>query len=156
MLAVLMAGIVVVGGIVLMQGKKESIAPVSPVIDEQQTTSTPVVEEDTQKQSPQDGVYTVVPVESKAEWAGSKKLIAEWIDTGTIAIKEGEFTVVSSTVTGTVVFDMTSIQVTGTGKGAEGNPLLEKHLKSADFFEVETYPTAVFAPALCFLPSCFM
>ena len=42
---------------------------------------------------------------------------------------------------GEIVFDMNSIKATSTGKG-DGQDGLTKHLKSEDFFEVETYPEA--------------
>jgi polyisoprenoid-binding protein YceI len=98
-----------------------------------------------QKEAVVEGAYTVSLEDSTVQWTGSKKLIKEWVDTGTIALKEGTFTVSGAQmVSGSIVFDMTSIETQNTGAGEEASPKLSTHLKSADFFEVETYPSATF------------
>lgn len=82
------------------------------------------------------GVYAVNIDESTIEWKGFKPTGSHL---GTINIASGNFTMGDNGINGgTFVFDMTSI------KDSEGNARLEGHLKSADFFEVETYPTATF------------
>jgi polyisoprenoid-binding protein YceI len=90
-----------------------------------------------------DGVYAVSVSESRVGWEGKKTLIKDYVDTGTLAIKEGSIRVSEGDVTAEIVFDMTSIKThsTGSGKGESG---LERHLKSDDFFSVEAFPTSVF------------
>ncbi len=91
-----------------------------------------------------DGVYQLTASASRMEWSGSKTLIANYIDRGTVAIASGSATVASGAVTqGTVTVDLTTITTISTGQGS-GETMMQKHLKSADFFDVEKYPTAVF------------
>jgi hypothetical protein len=81
---------------------------------------------------------------SEAKWTGSKKLIKEYFDNGTIAIKGGNAVFSRGVLTGgEVVFDMTTITATSTGKG-DGEDMLSGHLKSADFFDVEKWNEAKF------------
>ncbi len=91
----------------------------------------------------ENGTFTVIPSESVARWEGKKTLIKDYIDTGTLGIKEGMISVSSDQFEGTVVFDMQSLKTLSTGKGG-GESGLERHLKSDDFFSVEKFPTAVF------------
>ncbi len=88
--------------------------------------------------------YSVDAAASKIEWSSEKKLI-EWKHNGTVAIKSG--VLYKSTdaekgdmVTGRIIVDMTTL--TNLDKGGP-NETLVKHLKSADFFDVETYPEAM-------------
>lgn len=91
------------------------------------------------------GTYVVDVEQSTAEWTASKKIVTDWVDSGTISVQEGRVEVAEDMmVSGKLVFDMSSIAVINTGAGEKGNASLEKHLKSADFFEVETYPSATF------------
>jgi polyisoprenoid-binding protein YceI len=87
-----------------------------------------------------DGVYSVASSTSVA-WSGDKPLIAGYVDSGVLNIKEGSLDISGENMTGRFVFDMQSItaETTGAGGGAER---LTTHLKSADFFEVEKYPLA--------------
>lgn len=117
--------------------------------DTMPSTDTSTSTEDTanMKQSPiADGTYALVAAESIINWKGSKKLIANYNDTGTINLKDGMFSVKDSIVTdGAVTFDMKTITASSTGKGVGDFPgMLEKHLKSDDFFGVEKNPTAEF------------
>lgn len=91
-----------------------------------------------------DGTYALVATSSSMEWEGTKTLIVNYTDRGTVAIASGSATVQNGKVTkGTVTVDMTSIKTLKTGKGS-GEGQQEKHLKSADFFDVVKYPTSVF------------
>jgi polyisoprenoid-binding protein YceI len=91
-----------------------------------------------------DKVYAVNPADAKVTWTGRKVVLKNWIDSGTIALKEGAFEVKGdSVVLNKFVFDMTSIAAMETGSG-KGQDMLSKHLKSADFFDVEKFPTATF------------
>ena len=81
---------------------------------------------------------------SNATWTGSKTLIKEYFDSGTISIKSGNALFEKGAlVGGLVVFDMSSIKATSTGGGG-GEDRLSGHLKSDDFFGVEKYPEAKF------------
>ncbi len=94
---------------------------------------------------PSDAVeYAVDAAASKIEWSSEKKLI-DWKHNGTVAIKSG--VLYKSTdkekgdmVTGRIIVDMTTL--TNLDKGGP-NVTLVKHLKSPDFFNVETYPEAM-------------
>lgn len=103
-------------------------------------TETASVQSNTQ--GVKDGGYTVLSSESTVQWKGSKTLIANYEDTGTLAIKEGEFNVSNGVVSsGKVVFDMSSIKALTTG-GGSGQDRLSGHLKSADFFDVSKFGEA--------------
>ncbi len=144
----IVALVIVIGAIAFMQ--KEEPTQVANTNTPAITEPTVAVDQDNEPAMPEatpiaDGTYTVVPAESTATWTGKKTLIAEWVDTGTIQMKEGSFVVDNNTITsGQVVFDMSSISAATTGSGS-GQDKLAKHLKSADFFDVEQYPTATFA-----------
>jgi len=91
-----------------------------------------------------DKVYKVDPADAKITWTGRKVVLKNWIDTGTIALKEGTFEVKGDVVVSNkFVIDMTSITAIKTGAGG-GQATLSKHLKSADFFDVDKFPTSTF------------
>jgi len=91
----------------------------------------------------EDGTYAIDAGASRVEWSGRKTLIANYVDTGTLNVKEGSIEVKNGTVTGTVVMDMTSITTLTTGSG-KGMDMQANHMKSDDFFAVETHPTSTF------------
>mgnify|MGYP000005617508 CR=1 FL=1 len=89
---------------------------------------------------PDNGQYTMDTDQSKLEWMGSKMGAVE---KGTIPIRSCTFTVEDNRlVSGELVVDMVGIQSTS----QEGLAARElgKHLRSADFFDVSTYPTAAY------------
>lgn len=89
-----------------------------------------------------DGVYVLDVAQSKIEWTGSKTLIKEYYDNGTLLFTNGTVTVSDGAIAaGAFTVDMKSFSVTSTGKGS-GNDTLANHLKSADFFDVATHPVA--------------
>lgn len=87
-------------------------------------------------------VYTVDTDASVINWVGSKP---GGEHTGTVKMTTGELMVEGDElVGGNFVLDMNTItnaDLAGTDKQAK----LEGHLKTGDFFEVETYPSATFA-----------
>lgn len=87
-------------------------------------------------------VYKVNTEKSKVEWLG-KKVTGQ--HNGHISLKEGSVDVKGGKLTGgTFVMDMTSI----TNEDLTDQSMNDKlvgHLKSDDFFGVETHPTATFA-----------
>jgi polyisoprenoid-binding protein YceI len=92
-----------------------------------------------------DGTYLLVAASSSMEWDGRKTLIVNYIDRGTVKLSAGQAVVRDGApVSGSVTVDMTSISTTSTGRGS-GESMQEKHMKSADFFDVAKYPTASFA-----------
>ncbi len=101
------------------------------------TEETATIEAETAMATIQDAVTYAVNIEkSIIEWQGFKPTGTH---KGTIAITNGGFTVGDDGINGgSFVFDMNSIEE------SEDNARLIGHLKSADFFEVETFPTATF------------
>ena len=78
---------------------------------------------------------------SVINWKGHKVTGSH---TGTLKLKAGELIYTADALTGGYfVVDMTSINCTDLQPG-KGKEKLEGHLKSADFFGVEKYPTARF------------
>lgn len=83
--------------------------------------------------------YTAIPSKSVLKWNG-KKVTGE--HSGKINLKEGSFSVANNKVSaGKFVIDMASI--TNDDLEGEWNQKLVGHLKSDDFFGVETYPEAI-------------
>ena len=90
-----------------------------------------------------DGKY-VLSADSVVNWTGKKTLIVGYEDDGIVPVKSGNFEVINgNVVSGNIVLDMNGIRADKTGVG-QGESGLEKHLKSDDFFSVESYPEASF------------
>ena len=90
----------------------------------------------------QDGNYVINKVKPKVTWAASK-LTGDGHN-GTLYIQSGKFKLENGEITeGKVIFDMKRIEVTDlTG---EDKASLEGHLRSGDFFNVDTHPKATMA-----------
>ena len=85
--------------------------------------------------------YQISPAESTITWSGSK---LTGTHNGTIKIQNGLLAAEGSKITsGTFTIDMTSITNVDLA-GTDGAAKLEGHLKNADFFDVEKFPTAMF------------
>jgi polyisoprenoid-binding protein YceI len=90
------------------------------------------------------GEYVLDAASSSMSWEGKKPLIPGYTDKGTVALQSGSATVAGGAVTkGSVVVDFRTIKTLSTGKGS-GESMMEAHIKSADFFDVEKYPTGEF------------
>ncbi|HYF04540.1 MAG TPA: YceI family protein [Patescibacteria group bacterium] len=91
------------------------------------------------------GTYVFDVNESSFTWEGKKPLISNYVDTGTVKIKQGQAEVRDGKlVGGSAVVDLTTISATQTGKGS-GNEMLQKHIMSSDFFDTTKFPEATFA-----------
>jgi polyisoprenoid-binding protein YceI len=85
--------------------------------------------------------YQVIPEESTIHWTGSKPTGEHH---GTVSVKSGVLNVDENTIIGgSFVIDMTSIVVEDI-EDPEMNQKLQGHLKSPDFFNVDTFNTASF------------
>lgn len=86
------------------------------------------------------GTFQVDPVASVVRWNGKKVLVPSK-HTGTISIAEGQLNLEKGLLkSGSFTLDMPSI--TDEDLQGESKAKLEGHLKSADFFDVEQFPTA--------------
>ena len=87
----------------------------------------------------EEGVYSVVVDRTELSWIG--KEISTKIHTGTLNLSDGTIQIIDeNTINGNITIDMSSINVTDLqGRAKE---MLEGHLRSADFFEVENYPNS--------------
>ena len=89
--------------------------------------------------SPEQGIYSAHIDKSELSWI-SKELSTK-IHTGSLNISNGIIQVSDdNSISGNIKINMSTINVTDLqGRSKE---MLEKHLRSADFFEVENYPEA--------------
>jgi len=103
------------------------------------TADTDTVDE-TPKTTFADGTYTVASG-SKLMWTGAKTLGSS--HNGDISLTSGAFTLEGDKITGgSFVIDMASINNLDLAEDAESKAKLEGHLKTADFFDTEQFPTA--------------
>lgn len=86
--------------------------------------------------------YAIDPAQSTIKWFGEKKISGK--HNGTVQLLTGNLSFEGENLTaGNFTIDMTTIKDLDLPEG-EDKTKLEGHLKSADFFEVETYATAAF------------
>lgn len=135
---IILVAIVIVGFLVT---RKPATAPITENTD---TTSDTSLSNINTTDTSIEGAKEFDTTASSVKWTGSKTLIKNYYDNGTIKIKSGNAVFSKGILTeGEVVFDMTTITATSTGKG-DGEDRLSGHLKSADFFSVEKFPEAKF------------
>lgn len=105
----------------------------------------PVTSESNEVTTTKDGaVYTIDSLNSKIEWKGYKVVKSENTShIGVIKFESGDVTVRDGKLeSGKFVADMNSLESVDLKDDADSKGKLEGHLKSADFFEVEKFPTA--------------
>lgn len=90
--------------------------------------------------------YVVDTTASSFSWEGHKKLNIGDSHKGTVRMKESTVMIVTGNkvTSGTFVMDMNSINNLDLKGSDEKQAKLVGHLKSADFFDVEKYPTSKF------------
>lgn len=91
-----------------------------------------------------DGSYSVALDQSSVRWAGKKPLIEGYINSGSLALTDGNIELLEGDVSGMFGIDMNSLSVSGTPTKPGKESVLESHLKGSGWFDVETYPTAAF------------
>ncbi|GIV38452.1 MAG: hypothetical protein KatS3mg033_0252 [Thermonema sp.] len=115
----------------------------TPESDKAETGEAQAKTEEQAQEEAQAVTYAVDLENSRIDWIGSKKIGSR--HEGFLKLKSGELYVKGNEVVGgKFVVDMNSLTVTDLPEGSEENQKLTGHLKSADFFEVETYPEASF------------
>lgn len=89
-----------------------------------------------------DGLYTLDIVNSTIAWNAQKRVGAK--HHGTVAAQEGAFVAEQGQIVGGTIFvDMNTIADLDL-TDEKFNTMLVNHLKSEDFFAIETYPSATF------------
>jgi polyisoprenoid-binding protein YceI len=128
--------IIVVGGIFYFKSSKEKN-----VLETDSSTNKDTPGQDVPKDI--EGSFVFDTKESTAKWTGSKKIIKDYFDSGSISIKSGNVSFEKGDIkNGEIVFDMKSISGESTSNTKAPVLKLTQHLKSADFFDVEIYPEA--------------
>jgi polyisoprenoid-binding protein YceI len=119
--------------------QEENVLPEGVAMTETEESTTPQDMETPADIGFFDGTYTLVAEESRVDWQGYGVGKNHF---GRIANVSGDLTVEGEMLTvASIELDMTSITVDDIAADAGGDMLLA-HLSSADFFGVETYPTA--------------
>ena len=92
--------------------------------------------------TPEAGTYSLLIDDSELSWIGTE--LSTKTHTGTIDFTDGTIVVDSdNTISGNVKINMSTINVTDLqGRSKE---MLERHLRSSDFFEVESFSEAKFS-----------
>jgi len=83
--------------------------------------------------------YTVDTKKSTIQWTGRKVMTTH---TGTVALVSGKFTVDENKITGGL-FEIDMSTIVDNDQSGDMKAMLEKHLKSEDFFAVQQFPKAV-------------
>lgn len=92
--------------------------------------------------TPEVGTYSLLIDDSELSWIGTE--LSTKTHTGTIDFTDGTIVVDSdNTISGNIKINMSTINVTDLqGRSKE---MLERHLRSSDFFEVESFSEAKFS-----------
>lgn len=91
------------------------------------------------------GSYTTDTSASVVAWQAGKPAIPGYVHTGTFGLQSGNIQLTNESLSGEFTLDMDSLKITSLGGGKVGQEsILEGHLKTEGFFDVENYPTATF------------
>jgi polyisoprenoid-binding protein YceI len=128
-LIILAVIVIIIGFFIRNRSSIENIVPTTPVVMETLTLES--------------GERAIDTAASSFKWTGKKTIIKDWIDTGSVTASSGRVLVSpeGQVTGGTLSIDMNTLTATTTGSGS-GQDKLSTHLKSADFFDVATYPVA--------------
>ncbi len=119
-------------------GASCSTQSTDPASSQAEATGTSSMNHDTSEHMP----YTVDVAASKVKWNASKVTGKHF---GHVTIKSGTIEMYEGTpMAATFVMDMTTITVEDMQESNPMHAALFKHLRSDDFFSVETHPTATF------------
>lgn len=92
-----------------------------------------------------DGNYVLSTDASVVGWIGRKPRVFGYEDTGTLKLSGGSIVVADGhIVSGDFTIDMATLTTDSTSNTRTPADRLTEHLKSDDFFAVETYPTVTF------------
>jgi polyisoprenoid-binding protein YceI len=143
---IVVVAIIIAGGVIMSQKSQKNSEKVSnDYVDQSKTNADSTItkqEEVVPKENAKNGTVALTPENTKIAWVGRKVIVANYEDAGSINIKSGSAEIKDGLVVkANATIDMTSITALTTGKG-DGMDMLSKHLKSADFFDAEKYPTA--------------
>jgi len=128
--------LVIIGTLIVKGGKSEKTLEQS--VQDQSTVT------DSSKMELASGSFELDTETATVQWEGRKTLIEGYVDRGTLSVQESELTANEDGLSsGSILFNMDSIKTVSTGVGG-GQAGLDKHLKSADFFDVAQFPTATF------------
>lgn len=92
----------------------------------------------------QDGEYVVNTESSTFLWAGQKPNLEGYINSGSIALSDGEIVVSGEQASGSFTIDMDTLSVSDTPKKPGKESALESHLKGERWFDVGNYSEATF------------
>lgn len=139
----MLIGIVVIGLIIaavfMMRPKGESQPNADLLTLQDDSTSTSEIQEESESEvQSQAKQYDLLEEQSKLTFY-AEKIVPGLNHTGTVGLKSGTLSFDGrSSTSGKFVIDMTSITE------SKNNEMWLKHAQSADFFDVENYPEAVF------------
>lgn len=142
LITILVLVAVIIGGYFLLKTD-----PDMPTPNEEAVGDAPINNASDDTDIEADGTKEFDTTASSAKWTGSKTLIKDYYDTGSINIKSGNAIFADGVLTGgEVTFDMASIATNSTGKGSDSDTTskMAGHLKSDAFFDVAKYPESKF------------
>lgn len=139
-IAILVIAAAVIAGYFLLHTPEAAVTPAEEASDQTPNESATI-------DASLKGTKELDTEKSEAKWTGSKKLIKDYYDHGTVDVKSGTAIFADGKLTGgTVTFDMTSIATASTGRGSDADTTskMAGHLKSDAFFDTAKYPEAKF------------
>jgi polyisoprenoid-binding protein YceI len=110
-----------------------------------ETTVDAIEAQEVKTETIESSTYTVSTEGDEISWEGYKTFAVGDSHNGTMQVSEGEFMVEGGQlVGGSFLIDMNSINSVDLADDADSKGKLEGHLKSPDFFAVDSFPSAKF------------